>query len=418
MNHVATVVSCLLSLTLLCVSPGAETKPAETIHKCDEFAAHPEDSGKWAAGVSEDDLAPGPAILFCNKALKEYPDTSRFKFQLGRALLKKGELDGAIAALTGAAEDDYAPAYAYLAEIYRFGLLGEEDGGTAESYYDLAIAGGFAPAIDAKAEMLEELAGGGIGGNAAFCDNPYDKYRGCDTYFNPQGFAKGKALLALHDGDSEALSKLNTFEFTIYLTQLNKYFSGEYVMLDEYCTGLNDPSLPVALMRKGGGSVGFDITKGIGGMNANRSMELAFTAIKDFLTTGGANLMAGAIDVDIAKASGLKDGKLLAKDYGCKSVVFTNLYKNIVAYANNRPPLHYSGLPALKRSCQIHSMSKGGEATKSQFVCECFASGFDRIGVARSDIDWLGENYDQGKNFMQLTQKYDGLHEKISDCLF
>ncbi|MBA1445368.1 MAG: hypothetical protein FE835_10830 [Gammaproteobacteria bacterium] len=79
-----------------------------------------------------------------------------------------------------------------------------------------------------------------------------DKSRGCDTYFNPQGFAKGKALLALHDGDSEALSKLNTFEFIIYLTQLNKYYAGDYVMLDEYCTGLNDPSLPVALMRKGG----------------------------------------------------------------------------------------------------------------------------------------------------------------------
>ncbi|QYZ65045.1 MAG: hypothetical protein HPY30_02975 [Gammaproteobacteria bacterium (ex Lamellibrachia satsuma)] len=86
-------------------------------------------------------------------------------------------------------------------------------------------SGGFVPAIDAKAEMFKELAGGDIGGNAAACDNPYDKSRGCDTYFNPQGFDKGKALLALHDGDSEALSKINTFEFTIYLTQLNSTLS-------------------------------------------------------------------------------------------------------------------------------------------------------------------------------------------------
>ncbi|MBL3599121.1 MAG: hypothetical protein JMN25_04540 [gamma proteobacterium endosymbiont of Lamellibrachia anaximandri] len=138
----------------------------------------------------------------------------------------------------------------------------------------------------------------------------------------------------------------------------------------------------------------------------------------DYINTGGANVIRAGLDIDVAKAAGLKDGKLLAKNYGCKSEVFTNLYQNIIAYANNNPPRHYSGLPALKRSCQIHSVSKGGEATKSQFVCECFAAEFDNIGVARDEINWLGENYDQGKNFMQLTQKYDGLHEKIASCLF
>jgi WD40 repeat protein len=88
--------------------------------ECDRLAAHPLDPQKVATGVNFN-LITDEAVEACRKALATQPTEPRLMFQLGRALLKKGELNEAYALYGRAAEHGYAAAHSGLAIAYEKG---------------------------------------------------------------------------------------------------------------------------------------------------------------------------------------------------------------------------------------------------------------------------------------------------------
>jgi hypothetical protein len=160
-----------LFVTLLALGLSACDKKSagfEELHKCDEYAAHPEDPGRWADGVREEDLLPGPAVRFCRQAVDEHPDTARFHFQLGRALWAAGKIEEGVEEFKMAQKMKYAPAYAYLADAYQEGLVpGEEaDPERAQELYTEAAEAGFQPAAEVLGGGGPDVGRTGVGGGS------------------------------------------------------------------------------------------------------------------------------------------------------------------------------------------------------------------------------------------------------------
>jgi len=393
------------------------------VHKCDEYAAHPDDPQKWAVGVSEDDLAPGPAIKYCTEAVLQSPDTPRFQFQLGRALLKAQRFDEAIEALVEAAEDDYGPSYAYLGDVYRSGILGKEDYETAAAYYDLAIASGFSPAEEAKAGLYEQEDTDTVDvyqeeaatESADYYSAP-PKPRAGAKHFDPARFSKGNVLLAIHDGNFGALDSGNQFLLNVYLVGINDYFSASYNMMDESCSAYADPGMSSAITRRVLSSAGLGMELSAEQRSMN-TLKMLAEGIQDFQQTGGSGLMQGGMNIEDTKRAATRDGVLLAKNYGCESQVFQRFYGNFITFVRGQEPKFLSGMAGLKAKCRSYSKAKGSTIQDADKICSCFTDKFTRKNVSLTDVDWLSANYDQSKNFNRIVKKYDGLGKEIAGCL-
>jgi hypothetical protein len=129
----------------------APATAARALASCDELAAHPEDPGKTAAGVTDDDLMPMAAVAACEAAVESTPDNGRLLFQLGRAYWADLEVDDAMAAFLESERLGYAPSYYYLALAYGQGLVLDEppDAAAADEMLLLAATAGFPPAVRA-----------------------------------------------------------------------------------------------------------------------------------------------------------------------------------------------------------------------------------------------------------------------------
>lgn len=400
------------------------------ITKCDEFAAHPDDPGKWAAGVEDSDLVPAPVITYCQQAINEFPDTPRFLFQLGRVYFLQGDISRAVDSLVLAVEKGYAPANYYLAQIFEAGALGDVDLESAEIYYNDAIEGGFEIARQAKEDMLN---GGTVVGDVESLGgidqqdvSPQEDFsyssKKSEKVFTSSDFEYSKLLLPLYEGDFKEIDALaKKHSIFIYLEKMVDIISGDFVKHD--LDGECENTVPLELIaRVGYMAQGLDSSGRLKSDHLSQAGNLVAARIMTMLNGGMMDVFSDIKQsedrrkryVDYAK----RDTSALVRYYGCKSSVVTNLIGNLGAYVYGRSPYHVVGLTAIRHHCKAGAMSKGGGEKEAISVCDCFAAEFDKIGVARDEINWLGENYDQGKNFMQLTQKYDGLHEKISNCLF
>lgn len=398
--------------------------------KCDEFAAHPDDPGKWAAGVEDSKLVLGPAVIYCQQALNEYPDTPRFQFQLGRVFYLQGKASEAVDSLVLAAENNYLPAYYYLASILETGVLGEVDMETAETYYSNAIEGGFEIARQAKEDMLN---GGAVMEEVVPLADSNQQYVSQQTSlgsspekrqksFSPSGFEYGRLLQSLYEGDFEIIDAIaKERSIFIYLEKIVDIYSQSFVNNDpngdcEYYASveLGDRVRYKAQGLSSAGRIQSDQLAQAGNIVVSRIQAMLNGRMIDVFSDIAQSEQRRERYVKHAE----RDASMLAKLYGCKSPVFIHLFDNLEAYVYGKAPDHVSGLTAIRHHCKASAMSKGGSEEESFLVCGCFAAEFDKIGVDRDEINWLGKNYDQGKNFMKLTQKYKGLHEKISECLF
>lgn len=138
--------STVLASVALCLALGGSFAIAETprAHKCDDAAAHVDDSQKVGQGLSDKAVDPVRAITACSKAVLKNPEIARFHFQLGRAYWIAKKYKEAIAQLRQAVEMQYAPAAWYLGEAYRQGLGPlKTDLKKADQYHEVARIGGF-----------------------------------------------------------------------------------------------------------------------------------------------------------------------------------------------------------------------------------------------------------------------------------
>lgn len=133
---------------MLCAGAYGADSPSvfDLVTECDLLAAHPADPQRMADGIADDEIVPRLAIMACQTAIKRAPNDPRHQFHMGRAQLALGRKTEAKGYFDAAAKQNYAAAYAYLGDMYQFGLGVTADAATALSYYKRALQGEFQPA--------------------------------------------------------------------------------------------------------------------------------------------------------------------------------------------------------------------------------------------------------------------------------
>ena len=342
-------------------------------HACDEFAAHPADPNRWAAGVDDVDIIPGPAVKHCRDAVKRHSETARFHFQLGRALWANNRMDEGLQSFLEAEETfQYGPAYAYLGDAYMYGIAGVEVAqGLAGTLYQIADEEGFAPAGDVLAALVDE-APSEAEPFAAFettpqAAEPAPEPQPQDTQQNTVEtaqptqtrqaekplrldlFHEKKAIQALYDGDLKALrmgevAYLNVDKSFIYLSGFIEPFQENLNFRDETCIFLANPNLQRMLS--------FKIARGTptGGMllGNGRSLEqnLDAGAAQGFQMLGemfrgmqsGQGAYTGGLGdlarTGVLKENGVKDATRLIATHGCSSATVRRIFANIEVYVS------------------------------------------------------------------------------------
>lgn len=130
----------------LASDPGADAP-----NSCDEQAANPRDPYRMAAGVVMEKMVPRLAQQECERAIAKYPNTVRFRYQLGRALYVGNSPGPALGYLRDAAAAGYPAAFLTLGQMYGAGAGVDQDTDMAQQMFRKAMAGG----VDAKDDLGE-----------------------------------------------------------------------------------------------------------------------------------------------------------------------------------------------------------------------------------------------------------------------
>ena len=93
----------------------------ERVSRCDALASYPADPGRYAAGVTDEQFAPGAAVDACRAAVDADPQLPRSWFQLGRSYWIAQRDEEALAAFVEAAKLGYAPAMKFIGDAYNEG---------------------------------------------------------------------------------------------------------------------------------------------------------------------------------------------------------------------------------------------------------------------------------------------------------
>ncbi len=136
---------------LISINIGLQLNATNSIHSCDEDAAHPDDISvpyHSKLGVNDNSLNVEQALNSCVNAVEDYPNIPRFRFQLGRALLKNKQYNQAVADFIVAAKSGHTGAKFYLAYLYEKGIGVETNQTLAKNLYQEAAEGNFKPAQD------------------------------------------------------------------------------------------------------------------------------------------------------------------------------------------------------------------------------------------------------------------------------
>lgn len=155
-------------------------------HTCDDLAAAPDDPQKnpAVAGVKLESIRTSEAISACSDAIRDFPNVSRFYYQLGRSQFAAGEHDLAIENYKRAFERGSTFALFALGSMYE-GNEARADATRARFYYLIAAERNFAPALVGLGNHYER----GIGGPKDLA-KAYELYKRASALGNAQAFAR------------------------------------------------------------------------------------------------------------------------------------------------------------------------------------------------------------------------------------
>lgn len=128
---------------------------------CDELAAAPDDTDlpPGIAGVAIEKIVAADAVTACTDSVNRFPTTSRFTYQLGRALFAAKDYDAALTNYRKAFDLGNIRALHTLGTLYDRGDGVERDPIRARLYYEIATQKNFAPAMVNLAALYETGAG-------------------------------------------------------------------------------------------------------------------------------------------------------------------------------------------------------------------------------------------------------------------
>ena len=322
-------IALLISLVVVEGAYASSSPVYDKIHKCDELAADPHDVKKWAAGVASDQLASGAAIKYCRDAVKSYPGTVRFHFQLGRAYFVAGEYDKAIEYLKTAGQYNYAPAVAYLGDFYQYGIGGlPQDETIAWQYYVAAAEEGYLPA----AELLEQL-----------------EAESGQYVFDPSGYARPDILTKLYEGRFKELEKTR-YQVLIYVSTLHGFFSENYNFHDPSCILVYQPKLNIYVHEEQK-RIMYEVIAWFNGTplptnGYSHEFKSVIEEIKHKVKSQFQSGQSGqipllnvmwlfselSIRLGVYKKSAEIDAVRLTHDYGCQSEILKRIYDNAVKF--------------------------------------------------------------------------------------
>lgn len=88
---------------------------------CDTLAAEPLDIQAVTEGVFPNDIRIPDALAACAKAVADFPEVARFRFQYGRVLYADGQFDAALRMIRAAIDGGHVRAGQFLGRLYQLG---------------------------------------------------------------------------------------------------------------------------------------------------------------------------------------------------------------------------------------------------------------------------------------------------------
>ena len=382
----------------------ALSEPYEEVHECDTYAAHPDDPNRWAKGVSDEDIIPGPAVKHCRDAVAEHPNTPRFLFQLGRAFWAANRLEeGTDAFLTLEEAFDYAPVYAYLGDAFYFGIGGvEPDPDLGVQLYEVAAAGGFGAAqeaINAIAGIADDEAAPPIAGDRtsdtasvvavpAAAQQQVEETASVPAQIDFSSYNQPKVLQALSAGDigwlkssgmgSASVMGVSYSRLDIYLAGFNGEFSGTYNFKDPGCIEIYNPRVAKSLERR-------ILSKATGGGTIEGSVATTMNMLMGTMQQMQSGGMLGMVDqqqqIELLSEEGAQDAAKLIRGYRCDDPHVQRIYANVAAFVLGTQPV----VSAEERQRQAAEAARKAEAERKRAEAEAREAEVRRQAALRTD---------------------------------
>jgi len=426
----------------------------DQVHACDEYAAHPNDPNRWAKGVLDDEIIPGPAVKHCQQAYDQYPETPRFAFQLGRSLWAAYRFEEGLGYFVQLEENfEYGPVYAYLGDAFMYGI-GEVDidEELSISLYQIAEEYGFSPASEVLAELQgdqseytsevnESVVNGANQAKVVQSDASTNIEVEASEPFSPRHFLDGDVMAGLYHGNFDSVRKgqskyLKTDLANVYLSGFLAPFSQNVNFIDENnsCIDLYQPVLAKELSLKiARAAPGNEVLFG-GDLDA--ASRQGWEMMGEMLSglANGRGLMNNSItqenlNVGLLKSNGEKDAVRLIKRYGCESDTVKAIFANMTSFILNRSPIvsdeeKERQKKEKERNAQIAEANRqkqlrvGAQEScvaqfKKQAFCTCIVNDLENYQITDNEWTSLRGSF---KQIISIGKKYDGVGTALKSC--
>jgi hypothetical protein len=287
----------------------------DALAKCDSLASDPYDPGRYAAGVTDEQFAPGAAVDACRAAVDANPTVPRAWFELGRSYWIAERDTEAFAAFVKAATMNYAPSMKYIGDAYRDGRglpAGvQQNPDTALAWYEKALAAGYRQAAASIQDLSAQIA---------------------SSTFDPTLFQNPNFMKIMYSGDFSSINDPTTL---IAFFAYTKAFTDELGGTNIFFMDLDCKGMVTAL-----GSAINGLGQLFGYLQALQNTDNPLAAII------GASLISA-----FTQDQGQRDAVILMHTYKCNNPITQKIVANVIG--------SYQKLPAIIEAFKNSNSSPG-----------------------------------------------------------